>query len=276
MLLEKMTLEDYDAVMRPKVHGTWNLHNQLPKDMDFFLMLSSISGVIGNATQAAYAAGSTFLDAFAAYRNSLGVPAVTLDLGVITGTGYLAENKELAQGMERQGFEGTNERKLMALIQSAIAQPQKQGPVAQTVTGLGTWKPDVSLNYFDSPLFAHFRRRALQSNGGTRSSGSLGQVGDALRHVKTLEEAIDRICTALIDKIASRSSILAENISSSKPVTDYGIDSLVAVELRNWITREMDSTIPILELLANQSILQLSAKIAQKSLLVTLMGAEKA
>ncbi len=276
MLLDKMTLEDYHAVTRPKVHGTWNLHNQLPKDMDFFLMLSSISGVIGNATQAAYAAGSTFLDAFAAYRNSLGVAAVTLDLGVITGAGYLADKKELAQGMERQGFEGTNEEKLMALIQSAIAEPQKQGPAAQTVTGLGTWKPGVSLNSFDSPLFAHFRRRTLQSNGGNRSSDSSGRVGDALRQVKTLEEAVDKICTALIDKIASRSSTSAENISSSKPLTDYGIDSLVAVELRNWITREMDSTIPILDLLANQSISQLSVKIAQKSRLVTLTSAEKA
>ena len=271
-----MTLEDYNAVMKPKVHGTWNLHNQLPGDMDFFLMLSSISGVIGNATQAAYAAGSTFLDAFAAYRNSLGLPAVTLDLGVITSAGYLAENKELAQAMERQGFEGTNERKLMALIQSAIAQRQKQGPVAQIVTGLGTWKPGVSLNSFDSPLFAHFRRRALQSNGGNRSSDSSARVGDALRRVKTLEEAVDKICIALIDKIASRSSISAENISSAKPVTDYGIDSLVAVELRNWITREIDSTVPLLELLSNQPISQLSAKIAQKSRLVTLMSVEKA
>src|ERR1700712_5217481 len=111
-----MSLEDYNAVTRPKVQGTWNLHSHLPKDMDFFLMLSSVSGIVGNATQAAYAAGSTFMDAFATYRNSLRLPAVTIDLGVILGVGYLANNKELTQAMERQGFEGTNEKLLMALI----------------------------------------------------------------------------------------------------------------------------------------------------------------
>ena len=275
MLLEKMTLDDYSAVVRPKVHGTWNLHKQLPKDMDFFLMLSSVSGVIGNATQAAYAAGSTFMDAFASYRNSLGLPATTLDLGVITGIGYLAENNELAQGMERQGFEGTNEDKLMALIQSAIAEPRRKGPLAQIVTGLGTWKEGISLSSFESPPFAHFRRRALGSSGGNRQADSLDRVGNALRQATTFEEAADRICAALVERIASRSSIPVESINTSKAITEFGIDSLVAVELRNWVAREMDSTIPILDLLANQSILQLSAKIAHKSHLVNIGTAEK-
>ncbi|KAL2043376.1 hypothetical protein N7G274_003682 [Stereocaulon virgatum] len=143
-----MTLEDYNAVMNPKVHGTWNLHNQLPEDMDFFLMLSSVSSIIRNATQAVYATGSTFMDAFAAYSNSLSLLKVELDLGMVTDIGYLADNKDLAQSMERQGFEGTNEAKLTALIQSAIVQPHTQDPVAQKVTGLGTWKPSVSLHSF--------------------------------------------------------------------------------------------------------------------------------
>ena len=270
-----MSLEDYNAVMKPKVQGTWNLHNQLPRDMDFFLMLSSVSGVIGNATQAAYAAGSTFMDAFAAYRNSLGLAAVTLDLGVITGVGYLAENKELAQGMERQGFEGTNEERLMALIRSAIEHPRRQGSTAQMVTGLGSWKEGISLSALDSPPFAHFRRRAVQLNSGNQKSDASEHIGDTLRQSQTFEEAVERICTALVDKIASRSSLPPENINTSKPITEYGIDSLVAVELRNWISREMDSTIPILDLLANQSLLQLSTKVGQKSRFVTQQISEK-
>ena len=275
MLLEKMALEDYNAVMRPKVHGTWNLHRQLPKDMDFFLMLSSVSGIIGNATQAAYAAGSTFMDAFASYRNSLGLPATTLDLGVITGIGYLAENKELAEGMERQGFEGTNEERLMALIHSAIAEPRRHGPLGQIVTGLGTWKEGSSLSSFDTPPFAYFRRRTLDSDGRNSQADSTDRLRDALRQATTFEEAADRICSALVDRISSRSSIPVDSINTSKAITEFGIDSLVAVELRNWISREMDSTIPILDLLANQSLQQLSAKIGQRSRLVNVATAEK-
>ena len=270
-----MTLEDYNAVMRPKVHGTWNLHRQLPKDMDFFIMLSSVSGIIGNATQAAYAAGSTFMDAFAAYRNFLGFPATTLDLGVITGIGYLAENKELAEGMERQGFEGTNEDRLMALIYSAIAEPRRRGPLAQVVTGLGTWEEGTSLSSFDTPPFAHFRRRTLDSSGKNGQADSSDRFRVALRQAITFEEAADIICAALVDRISSRSSIPVDNINTSKAITEFGIDSLVAVELRNWIARDMDSTIPILDLLANQSLLQLSAKIGHKSRLVNIVTAEK-
>ncbi|KAH8799346.1 putative polyketide synthase [Xylogone sp. PMI_703] len=272
-LLEKMPLADYLAVIRPKVQGTWNLHNLLPKDMDFFLMLSSISGVIGNATQAAYAAGSTFMDAFAAYRNTLGLPAVTLDLGVITEVGYLAEtDKELAAGMQRQGFEGTSAESLMTLIQSAIVNPRREGLLAQTVTGLGTWREGESLATFDLPIFSHFRRQTFKKDGAT-STGA--RVRDTLKAVKTLDKAADLICVALIDKISSRSNIPVDDISRENPMSNYGIDSLVAVEMRNWIVREMDSTMPILELLANQSLQQLSAKIAQRSRLVDLKVAEK-
>ncbi|KAK3361366.1 KR domain-containing protein [Lasiosphaeria ovina] len=213
-LLEKMPVSDYTAVIRPKVQGTWNLHNSLPADMDFFVMLSSVSGVIDNATQAAYAAVSTFMDAFAAYRNSLGLAAVALDLGVI---GYLAEKvKELSASMQRQGFAGTNKAKLLALIY-------------------------------------HFRRQALKKDSGNADGKAC--VRDALKAAKALEEAADKICGTLVDKISARSNMLVDNISRENPMTDYGIDSLVAVEMRNWI--------------------QLSARIAQRSGFVNLKGGEK-
>ena len=286
MLLDKMTLEDFNAVMRPKVHGTWNLHKLLlPHPLDFFLMLSSVSGIIGNATQAAYAAGSTFMDSFASYRNSLGLPATTLDLGVITGIGYLTKNKELAEGMERQGFEGTNEEQLMALIQSAIAEPRQQGALAQTITGLGSYQAGSSLGAFDTPPFAHFRRRAaLESSGGggggTQKGGrgsASDRIGDTLRQASSFEEAVEKIGSALVARIAARSGIPAENIDTAKAITEFGIDSLVAVELRNWLAREMESTVPILDLLANQSLVMLAGKIAHKSRLVTVaaVGGEK-
>ena len=77
-----MSLQDYNDVMRPKVDGIWNLHNRLSKvDLDFFIMLSSVIGLAGDASQAAYSSASVFQDAFADFRNTQGLPAVTLDLG---------------------------------------------------------------------------------------------------------------------------------------------------------------------------------------------------
>ncbi|KAJ5245106.1 hypothetical protein N7489_005202 [Penicillium chrysogenum] len=261
--IENMRLDEYRDVMGPKYHGTWNLHRHLPADLDFFLMLSSISGVIGNATQAAYASGCTFMDAFAAYRRSLGLPAVSLDLGTITDVGYLAENRDLATKMERQGFQGTDTPTLLSLIQVAIS--QSTGRAAQLVTGLGQWKEMESLGNFDAPLFAHFRYK-FQGHGKSIALGdSMEGLKVDLDAAKTVDQATIIICDALSRKIASHLSIPVENINPSNPASEYGVDSHVAVELRNWVSRSMNCTIPILEILA-RSMFELSHKIASQRL----------
>ncbi|KAJ5823826.1 Acyl transferase/acyl hydrolase/lysophospholipase [Penicillium robsamsonii] len=261
--IENMRVHEYYRVMSPKYYGTWNLHRHLPLDLDFFLMLSSISGIVGNATQAAYAAGCTFMDAFAAYRRTLGLPAVSLDLGTIKDVGHLAENKELATKMERQGFQGTDTPTLLCLIEFSISQSTTGG--AQLITGLGQWKENESLGNFDAPLFAHFRYK-FQGYGKSIALGdSMEGLKVELDATTTVDQATVVICDALSRKIASHLSIPVENINPSNPVSEYGVDSHVAVELRNWVSRSMNCTIPVLEILA-RSMLELSHKIASQRL----------
>jgi acyl carrier protein len=274
-MFSNMTLEDYQTVIRPKVQGTWNLHTFLPKDMDFFIMESSVSGIVGNTAQASYAAGNTFLDAFASYRNSLGLAASTIDLGAISGVGYLANNDELRQAMERQGFEFTDETRLMRLIQFAIQHPRRKDNLAHAITGLGTWQEGSSLGALNTPMFSHFRRISAQS-GSAATVNSSANLRKSLRDAKTLDAAAELICAALVEKIASRSGIPVENVSTAKSMPDYGIDSLVAVELRNWIAKEMDSTVPILELLASEPLTGLAVKIAKRSRAVHFEAGEDA
>lgn len=262
-----MTVEDYHAVLQPKYAATWNLHRFLPSNLDFFLMLSSISGVIGNATQSAYAAGSAFMDSFAAYRNSIGLPAVSLDLGMITDVGYLAENKELASRMAQQGFQGTDTPTLMSLIQMAISEPGREGASSQVITGLGEWKEGRSLSNFDVPLFAHFRHQS-SGNSESQQGESAETLREDLRQAKSVDEAAGVICNALSGRIAAHLSMPMETINPSSPISEYRIDSHVAVELRNWISKKMESTIPILEILSSGSLLELAAKIAAKSNLI--------
>jgi len=266
-----MTPETYHTVLQPKYSGTWNLHRHLPsKSLDFFLLLSSISGIIGNATQAAYAAGSTFMDAFASYRSRiLGLPTVSLDLGVITDVGYVAEHQGLAAAMEQQGFQGTDTPTLLALIEMAISQPIE---FHQVITGLGEWKGSrKSLANFDAPLFARYRRLfMLDSVDADSDASTVDTLREDLAAVKTLDDATGVIYAALSAKIAAHLSLSAESIDPSSPISEYGVDSHVAVELRNWITEKMESTVPILEILASGSVGELAAKIGGKSKLVKL------
>jgi len=91
---ENMTFSDFEAALKPKVQGSWNLHEALPSNMDFFVLLSSATGILGNRSQANYASGNTYQDALAKHRVSKGLPATSIDLGSILSVGYVAENKE--------------------------------------------------------------------------------------------------------------------------------------------------------------------------------------
>ncbi|TVY20485.1 Reducing polyketide synthase FUB1 [Lachnellula arida] len=262
-LFEKMTMDDWNVSVLAKVKGTLNLHQALPKDLDFFVMLSSISGVIGNASQANYAAANTFLDAFAERRRALGLHATSLDLGVITEVGHVAEDADLAKAMERQGFVGTNEKQLLALIQTACFSLDCP---SQIVTGLGPYQAAGTMGSLSSsPLFSHYRH--MFQSVGDFSSGS-NSLRANLSASPSLEHAQGLIFTALLDRTAAQCMVAVEDINPAKPLIDYGLDSLVAVELRTWIFKQLDCTIPILELLANTPISKIADKIADKSRLL--------
>lgn len=78
-----MSLDAFNVAIKPKVHGSWNLHNLLPQNLDFFIPLSSLSGACGFGSQANYDSGNTYQDALTRYRVIKGEKAVSLDLGVI-------------------------------------------------------------------------------------------------------------------------------------------------------------------------------------------------
>lgn len=103
-MYENMSFEDWTVAINPKARGSWNLHQQLPKGMDFFKMTSSISGIMGQATQANYAAGNTFLDSLAIYRLEKGEKAVSLDLGLLSTAGMLSQNDRLVERLAAENI----------------------------------------------------------------------------------------------------------------------------------------------------------------------------
>lgn len=76
-----MTHEMWITVIQSKARSSWNLHHQLPENLKFFVLLASVSGIIGSVGQSNYAAGNSYQDALARYRVSIGQKAVSIDLG---------------------------------------------------------------------------------------------------------------------------------------------------------------------------------------------------
>lgn len=95
-----MTHNEWNIAVDSKVKSTWNLHTLLPQQLDFFIMLSSLAGIIGTLGQSNYGAGNTFQDCMARYRTANGLKATALDLGWIGDVGIIAENQDYRRGRE--------------------------------------------------------------------------------------------------------------------------------------------------------------------------------
>ena len=123
-MFEQMKLDQWKDAVWPKVQGSWNLHKLLPSGLDFFIMLSSISGIMGNRGQANYAAGNTFMDALAHHRVHSGERATSLNLGFFLSAGVVKESaaleKHYASGLP---FTPVTESQLHSLL--ALLRPEQ-------------------------------------------------------------------------------------------------------------------------------------------------------
>ncbi len=129
-LLMNLDCERLDRVLRPKMHGAWNLHQEtchLP--LDFFVCYSSMSAVFGAGGQGNYAAANMFLDALASYRHSLGLPALTVDWGYLGEVGYVARNARISEMLESWGARALSPSEALTLLGRLLAMHVAQAGV---------------------------------------------------------------------------------------------------------------------------------------------------
>lgn len=256
-------------MVRPKVDGAWSLHKSLlDHRLDFFIMLSSISGVIGNRGQAAYAAANSFLDAFAHYRVSQGLPATAIDLGVVKEVGYVAERPELQVVLKTlSGDAALNKTDVLALIKLAVTGRIDKYADHQCTIGLSfeNYTPEhPAFVWARDARFSHLRRGA-NAILGSENKGSAITRKQALKQARDLKEATRVVSDELMGKLSSVLIIPIDEMSMEKPVVAMGLDSLVAVEVKSWVTRELNATISTMEMMTSSSIKRLVETIVARS-----------
>jgi hypothetical protein len=126
-ILKYITHEAWQTGTLAKVQGTWSLHQALAaedkeKDLDFFLLTSSIAEEVGAATEANHCAANNFLDAFAQYRRRLGLKAISLGLGMVSEVGYLHEHRDIGKLLHRKGIRPLLEDEMLQIVDFALAQ----------------------------------------------------------------------------------------------------------------------------------------------------------
>ena len=168
MLFEQIGIEEYRAIVRPKVQGAWNLHNALPKgELDFFVMLSSAAGILGTRGQAVYAGTSAFLGAFAGWRQAQGLPASTIHLGAVGEVGYVAERSDRQAAISSTyGDKMLTEREFLAFFRAAI-ENQHSDPEIYTSLALSSASSGTAQLYWASDAkFAALHQATLTGQDG--------------------------------------------------------------------------------------------------------------
>ncbi|EHK42694.1 polyketide synthase [Trichoderma atroviride IMI 206040] len=272
VLFEKMTFEDYEAVVQSKISGAWNFHKALMKTrLQFFIVLSSVAGIVGNRGQAHYSAANTYLDALVQYRRRHGLTAASIDLAAVEGVGYLAENgAKMSQVMRNLSDNTLGEAEVLALIESAMTGKVDAFCQGQVITGLGFDNASSMPFYASDAKFSHLREALLAASAGAEvSSGSESlSISQQLRRCKAVEEAQDIVTLGLRDKLGAI-LMLSEEVMAARQgntsITAFGLDSLNAIELRNWIGKELQAHLQVLELLTSGRVADLAGLVLRKS-----------
>ncbi|CCF44301.1 PKSN polyketide synthase for alternapyrone biosynthesis protein [Colletotrichum higginsianum] len=284
-----MTMDQWQAATKPKIQGSWNLHNLTGgQGLDFFILMSSVSGVIGNSAQANYCAGNTFEDALAHYRRANGFPATSLNIGLVSDSSHFGRGTMSSYGnvdeylamfghlapvtvTTEEMFASVKMVLTMSRSRSNSGQSTSCDIPTQLIVGISDRIPrhEDLLNRW--PMDRKFDHRTASDvadspgqGAGKQSIGKFGiqemmasakDIGDARRYVEEL----------LRKKVAQATGIEVDSVDAERSLVTFGIDSLKATEIRNWVTKTLKSELSVFDILSPAPISALSLTISTRS-----------
>jgi NAD(P)-dependent dehydrogenase (short-subunit alcohol dehydrogenase family) len=273
-VFDNMTFDGWSAAVRCKTIGSWNLIEVL-KDTGvdpFYIFLASSAGVIGNRGQANYAAGNSFEDSMARTLRLQGNHAVSIDLGPVLGAGMLADDEQILDMLRASGFHSISHDDFLKVLSHAITGEIVDGqPMPpQVVLGVGTG----AIIRQNQPADPYWTRTALYSYlnlidmpthelSGRGQTSSIG-LRAMLTRASTVAVAGELISEGIRDVLAKAMTLLSEEIDAGKPPNAYGVDSLVAIGLRNWVQGQCGVEISLFEVLSELSVAEMGLMIARK------------
>ncbi|MEV8373915.1 type I polyketide synthase [Kribbella sp. NPDC056861] len=249
-IITQLTADRFMTVMPPKVLGAWNLH-ALTKDLelDFFALYSSAASLIGSPGQGNYAAANAYLDGLAHYRVARGLPALSINWGQWTATGRVAKADHDLR-LDERGFKGFDPADGLAVLGRLLGRSGAQ-------TAVMSFDPAVWAKDFPA-----LRTGSLLRDFDT-TQGSSCSAGIDVAELDLLDEAasLAAVSSYLCGQVAAVVKTPVERVQGSQRLNRLGIDSLMAVQLRNRITEDLGTTIPVAVFLQRRTVDQLAGLI---------------
>jgi SAM-dependent methyltransferase/aryl carrier-like protein len=254
--LAQQTPERFRRVLAPKMLGAWHLHRltrRLP--LDFFVLYSSLASLLGSAGQANHAAANAFLDALAHHRRGLSLPALSINWGVWSEIGA-AVRHQVGQRVRTQGLGTITPRQGMLILDRLMSRQATQvgvTPIDWAVLGQrfrAGRKP---------PFFANFadQRRTADLGGPEQPVDLKGE----LRTTAPAERRA-RVTAHLREQVAGVLRLAPDDVDLQQPLNRIGLDSLMAVELRNRLRSQLGLDVPLVRFMEDASITGLAAELS--------------
>jgi acyl carrier protein len=217
-------------------------------------MFSSISSVFGNPAQGNYVAANTFLDSLAHHRRTLGLPALTINWGVLGGEGYVARNTRVAEFLTKQGITELTPAEVISILETSLRATAPQ--VAAIRVDWSKWR-----TFFRSMQANPLLERIFAAVEGQETGGVTSDWRNRIESAPPAEkEAV--IAQAVREVVGSVLRVKPDRLRDDQPLTDLGLDSLMGVEIENSLEAAIGVALPPTSLMRARTIGQIAALMA--------------
>lgn len=222
-----LTHDQFNKVLAPKINGAWNLHKYFSaRNLESFVLFSSGASVLGTAAQANYTAANMALDQLAHYRKALGLSALSINFGNIGEVGLAAADQKRGERLQEQGMDVINPEQLKTYLDQLFDLPGAQYMLmdidfnlwAENNSGI---KGNAFYDLVLKPTPTVTKETPQEDKGFTSKSG-------AIRHYKSIVKNL----------VSSITKIPTSKIKEDATFKSLGIDSLMAVQLKNKLQTE--------------------------------------
>jgi len=258
-LLLQLNQERFTSVMAPKMRGAWNLHTlTVNAPLDFFVLFSSAASLLGSPGQGNYAAANAFLDGLAQYRQAQGLPALSINWGPWARVG-LAARPHRGGRLALGGFASITPEQGVEVLGRLLQQGSAQ--VGALPVKWQQWRqsyPAAST----APLLAHLIHEEAAS--GPEAKGCLFHETLLAAAPEERQGLLESHLGEHIAGVLGFSASKLSDVDAQQPLNTLGIDSLMALQLKNRIEADLGVVIPIAYLLQGPSVAQLAMQVLEQ------------
>ncbi len=253
-----MNDDRFNKVLKPKVDGSKILHNLTKDDdLDIFVMFSSLSSLIGHLGQANYIVANTILDAMAYKRRSQGLPATTINLGILGQSGVIARDSDLNKMVSESGIRSfTNEEVLIAL--------GKIISIAPTQIGFFDFEWPVISKSYKSSKTSLFEALINENVGsGSHLTEEQSKHWNAIQSRDGAAQQ-DYVIELLTEELSQILKMPKDRIPSDKGINFLGVDSILSVQLIRAINNKLAVELSPMEFTSGPNLIQVAKIIMER------------